>query len=231
MLRPDCRIHFCKDKADWLEKKKLVVTSTETAYLFNQQPGGKDRYSLQDLWNAKKSKTPLEHDLNERMESGLAMEEAIAGIACRRHGWTSRAVHETMFFEIPEMGLGTSLDNFGWDAEGRMFVMETKNVGDDSFRFGAWQSTKRTREIIKAPPYIEIQCQTQLLVTGLRRLALCVFVGGNRFFLGTRYPIPVWQAAIAERARLFKASLEAAVVPDGTWKRALVKFDVTEAPC
>ncbi len=61
---------------------------------------------------------------------------------------------------------------------------------------------------IEAPPHIEIQVQVQMLVSGLKKVYLCVLVGGNDLKIVEREANPEMQEIILARCAEFWKSID-----------------------
>ena len=164
-------INFTTEEA-WLANRKLDLTSTDIADLF-----GCGYSNYDELFNRKLKGLDSPFVPNKRSDWGKALEPCIAREFARLNGWTIRKKSEYM--RIPELRVGSSFDyeishediN---ESEIGNALLEVKNVGVD-----AWGRDWAKGFSIEAPAKIELQVQTELLVSGLNRCMLCVLVGGN----------------------------------------------------
>ena len=179
-----------KDEKDWLRMRKIDITSTDVADLF-----GCGYSNYQELFHRKLHRTDGLFVPNNRSEWGKALEPAIAKEFARKNGWTIRKKSE--YIRIPELRIASSFDyeitSFRFPA-----LMEIKNVGVDAFKRD-WAKGFE----LEAPAKIELQCQTELLVSGLPELFLCVLIGGNEDRILSRRPNEKVQSAILDRAKKF----------------------------
>lgn len=164
-----------KDRKHWLSLRTQDVTSTETAALFGSSP-----YSTYfELAHNKRNQTVVEIEANERMAWGSRLEKAIAEGVAEDNSWEIRKASE--YIRLPEIKLGASFDYFV-DDEG---VLEVKNVDALMFKEG-WLIDESGN--LEAPPHIEFQVQTQLLVSKKKYAYIAALVGGNRIVLIKREP-------------------------------------------
>lgn len=180
-------------EAAWLEARKQDVTSTECAALFDSSP----YCTPYELHHRKAGALPAEFEENTRMVWGNRLEAAIAAGVAEDLGLIVTPLK--VYMRIPELRLGSSFDfqivglaeGFSGDETARnMFrergpgIMEVKNVDGLQFR-RTWVDDG---ENIEAPPHIEFQVQTQLLVSGMTWTVIAPLVGGNT-------PKPIFRVA------------------------------------
>jgi putative phage-type endonuclease len=181
--------------------RKLDVTSTDVATLFNASP----YQSYYKLWMRKAGR--IEHDsdeMSERMECGLALEEAIAQYAAQRHGWRIERFDEYMRNE--ELRIGSSFDFITDDNK----IVEIKNV--DLYQFNnLWY--------LAPPIHIELQVQHQLLVSGLSGAIIVAMVGGNSLRIYERGRDEGVHNAIVSRVRAFWDDIKGGNTPEPDFER------------
>ncbi len=189
-----------KDKQAWLELRTQDITSTEIAALFGINPW----VTEYELWHRKKNNLIVEIEENARMKWGLRLQDAIAAGVAEEQGWNIRRMDE--YGRIPELRIGASFD-FSIerlrpnDPDG---LLEIKNVDGLQFKKG-WIVDG---ENIESPPYIELQVQHQLLVSGRAYAYIGALIGGNNLVLIKREPSPKIHDAIKQKAAEFWKSID-----------------------
>lgn len=175
-------IPFTTEEA-WFTNRKQDLTSTDIADLF-----GCGYSNYEELFHRKIKGLDSSFVPNERSDWGKALEPCIAKEFARQNNWNIRPAKEYM--RIPELRIGSSFDyviGTGDHAE----LMEVKNVAVEVYKKD-WAKGFS----IEAPAKIELQIQTQLLVSQLSKCYLCVLVGGNQGIPLLREPNPKIQSAI-----------------------------------
>jgi len=163
------------DEQSWLENRLLDVTSTEVSALYDLSP-----YQTEfELYHQKKDKLVVRIDDNERMLWGRNLESAIAHGAADTMGWE---IEKLDVYMSNENRLGSSFDfkinksnKFDPPDEG-VGLLEIKNVDFSAYK-KRWKDDGNGN--IEAPPFIELQCQHQMEVSGINWCALVALVGGN----------------------------------------------------
>jgi putative phage-type endonuclease len=184
-----------KDKTDWLKMRAEDLTSTDMAAVFNLSP-----YStLFETWHRKKDKTIIELEENERMAWGNRLEAAIAHGVAEDNGWQVEPMKNYM--RLPEHRIGSSFDF----AIGKDGILEIKNVDSLAYKNSWIENEDGT---IDAPNHIELQAQTQLLVSGRKYAYIAALVGGNTVKLIHREPDLGIHAAIIKKAKEFWESID-----------------------
>lgn len=182
-----------RDKQHWLELRKPLITSTEVAALFGLSPW----VTEYELWHRKHDNLEIEFEPNERMLWGTRLEAAIAAGVAEDEKLSIRKMDEFIF--DPEKRLGASFDY----AIGEDGILEIKNVDSLIFKDGWIVSDDN----VEAPVHIEIQVQTQLLVSGRKYVKIAPLIGGNKVVLIHREPDPTVIKAIEERVAAFWDSI------------------------
>lgn len=160
---------FPDNEQHWLELRTENINSTEVAALFGLSP-----YSTKfELWHRKKEAKVVEIARNDRMKWGTRLEASIAKGIAEDEGWIVRRMEE--YLRLPDLRLGASFDY----AIGEEALLEVKNVDSLAFRDG-WLIDE---EEVQAPPHIELQVQTQLMVSGRKKAYIGALVGGNKVVL------------------------------------------------
>ena len=194
-----------ENKQEWLELRTQDITSTEIAALFGINPW----VTEYELWHRKKSGLIVEIEENARLKWGLRLQDAIAAGVAEEQGWNIRRMDE--YGRIPELRIGASFDfailginpEIGgpgpiWKEE-LQGLLEIKNVDGLQFKKG-WIVDG---DNVEAPPYIELQVQHQLLVSGRAYAYIGALIGGNNLVLIKREPSPKIHEAIKQKAAEF----------------------------
>lgn len=184
-------IPFTTEEA-WLEERKRYLTSSDIPCLF-----GCGYISEEELRHEKKKGQIQQFIKDERMDWGNALQDAIANEFARKNKWTIRK--KTEFIVFPELRIGSSFD-FSIEETA---LLEIKNI--DQFIYKKEWLTNGFE--IEASPYIEIQVQHQMLVSGLSVCYIGALVGGNKGVLLKREANPKIQNAILNKAEKFWRSL------------------------
>ncbi len=155
------------NKEHWLDLRKQVLTSTEVAALFNASP-----YVTEfELFHNKKNKTSADFEPSERMKWGSRLERSIADGVAEDNGWKIRHMGEFMFDDVARIGA-----SFDYSIEkDEPEILEIKCV--DGLRFK--ESWIVEDDHVEASPVIELQVQTQMLVSGRKKAWIAALVGGN----------------------------------------------------
>jgi len=149
-------------RAEWLAARHKVITSTEIAALFGCNP-----YMTEfELYHHKRAGTPAEFEETERMKWGSRLESVIAQGVSEDLGLESRPMKDFMYDE--ELRIGASFDYFYSDHG----ILEIKNV-DGLVYSNEWIDGE-------APLHIELQVQTQLLVSERTHAIIAPLIGGNK---------------------------------------------------
>lgn len=187
-----------EDKNEWLDLRKRCVTSTDVSVLFGYKPYGK---SLFQLWHEKSGNLSGDIIENERVKWGTRLENAIAQGYAEDNG-----VHVepyTAFHFDDEYGVGASFDFMADD-----LVIEVKNVDGLIYR-NNWDE-----EGDEAPPHIELQVQTQMMLAGKQKAVIVALIGGNTIKVFEREYVPEVGDAIKEACKEFWQSIRDGKEPD-----------------
>lgn len=193
-----------KDKQDWLQMRSRNINSTEVAALFNMSP----YVTLFELWHRKKDAVIDTIEETERMRWGTRLESAIAHGVAEDNDWSVEPMKS--YTELPDLRLGSSFD-FAIMPDG---ILEIKNVDGLAFKNG-WEIDEDGT--IEAPPHIELQVQTQLLVSDRKYAYIAALVGGNTVALIHREPDEAIQKQIIKKVTEFWASIESGQEPTPDW--------------
>lgn len=197
------------DEKHWLELRKKDVTSTEAAALFGLSP----YVTAFELWHRKHDNLDVEFKMNERVQWGSRLQDAIAAGVAEDQGWTIRRMTE--YIRDPELRMGASFDFSiethtvpDWPQEEKG-VLEVKNVDSLAFRDG-WIVDG---DNVEAPPHIEIQVQIQLALSQRKWNFIGALIGGNRVILIKRIPDQQVIDSIKKRIREFWDSVANHIEP------------------
>lgn len=153
---------------EWLKGRVNDLTSSDSPCLF-----GCGYQTYEELFQTKMDKIIPNILANERMDWGNALQDSIANEFARKHNWIIEKKKE--YIRIQELRLGSSFDweiitfDNGKPCNG---LLEIKNVSLDSYK--KWIKGFQ----IEMTPYIEIQVQHQLLVSGLTWCNVGALIGG-----------------------------------------------------
>lgn len=191
----------------WLAERARDITSTDVAALFGVSPY-LTRFELWHRRHGSPEAAAPELDDVERVVWGRRLQNAIAEGAAldRDFGWIRE---KKEYIRLPDHRIGASFD---WEGPEyidpiagelpRPFLLECKNVDSLAFREG-WEETEFGLE---APAHIELQCQHQMLVSGIRKCYIAALVGGNRLVILERdYDEQVGQRILEECAAFWSS--------------------------
>lgn len=223
------------DEAVWLEKRKTYVTSTETAALFGVEMASAP--SAFELFHIKRKGLDHEFEDNNRMFWGRTLEPALASGIQKQTGWTVRPMRVFAFDD--EDKIGSSYDNQIDHPDRGLSLLEIKTIDYKNFKEKFIEGEDGELE---APPFYEIQCQTELEV--MNRYEWCLLA---IFIMDTRDMKYIW----IKRDREMGAEIRKAVKefwaredePDPSWRKdasliakiyhrvdAKLELDATEMP-
>lgn len=194
-----------KTESEWLEARKLDITSTDMAALLGLSKF-KSRFSL---WHEKKTGITEDFVENERMKWGKRLQNVIAHGICQDNDWQGEDLG-LFYIRDTETKMSCSLDvKVTCPIRGTGFL-EVKNVGVDAFAAG-WSEDE-------APAYYEVQLMQQLHLAHKAGLdisfgVLGALVGGNDAKLYFRDYDPEIGAEFDAQAKAFWDSIEAGEEP------------------
>lgn len=203
-------------RKEWLALRTKDGTSTDTAALFGCSP----YLTLFELWHRKKLGLNVELKATKRMERGNAREAAIAADIAADSGWTIRPMKE--YVRLADSRIAASFDfqitdgfthplsaGCTHDADGTIF--EIKRVNFRQYKQG-WLIEDGVA--IEAPPHIEFQVQTQMLVSGCACAVIGADIGEDSDIILIRPRHEGMIAAITERWAKLWTSVEANEPPE-----------------
>lgn len=183
----------------WHAERAKDVTSTQVAALFGCNP-----YLTEfELWHHKRNGTAESIEETSRTRWGNRLEDAIAKGFAEEFGLADLN-RPNVYKRSVGQRLGASFDFFAM-CHGEPCIVECKNVDFMEHR-DKWTETE-------APGHIELQVQTQLLLSGFRRAFLVALVGGNNLVVHERAPDAHVQAKIIEKVSAFWSSVDAGIEP------------------
>lgn len=206
-----------ESEAQWLQERAKDVTSTQVSALFDCCP----YLTHFELWHQKRNGIVEEFVADNRTTWGNRLEQVIAeGFAAER-GF--RYLRRANYYARREgLRLGASFDyvadtkplpSISRDnlSDRGEVLLECKNVDYLEWR-EKWTETE-------APPHIELQVQTQMMLSGIGRAFIVALVGGNTLVAHERTPEPEVQAKIIEKVSAFWSSVESGIAPQPDYVR------------
>lgn len=189
-----------ENEAQWLAERAKDVTSTQVAALFGVSP-----YLTEfELWHQKRNGIVEEFEQNNRTRWGNRLERTIAEMFAE--DYALQELHKLNAYMRREgLRLGASFDFAAFDLSAQMVLIECKNVDFMEYK-EKWTETE-------APAHIELQVQTQLLLSGYRRAFIVALVGGNNLVVHEREPDAEVQAKIIDKVAAFWSSVDAGIEP------------------
>lgn len=180
------------------------VSASQVPALFDASP----YMSKFALWHYHATGADIDPPDDARMGFGRALQNVILeGVAERMH-WDLVPNPDDVFEIHPDesLKLGATVDCRVRGHESGPGVVEVKNV-DRIVWLQEW-----TKE--KAPPHIELQLQTQLMVERAPWGAIAAFIGGNELRVYERVSSPTMAESIERAVRAFWGSVERGDEPD-----------------
>jgi predicted phage-related endonuclease len=197
-------------REQWHAERAKDVTSTQVAALFDASP----YLTHLELWHQKANGFYEEFVADDRVRWGDRLEAAIAaGVAEELKLACMRKV--TDYRRAVAFRLGASYDFEALDAEGQCVLVEVKNV--DSFEFR--EKWNGEGDSLMAPPHIELQVQTQLMLHPAKYAIIAVLVGGNTLHTLRRERDAELAEEIRNRVSAFWRSVEAHQPPPADYVR------------
>ena len=210
-----------ESESQWHALRAQDITSTQVAALFDCNP----YLTHFELWHQKRDGIVETVEQTDRMAWGNRLERTIAEGFAEEHG-LHRPRKLAIYSRIEGERIGASFDYVAdapvglpqmsktpelpvWDSP--RVLIECKNV--DGYEFAEkWTETE-------APPHIELQVATQMLVSGIGRAFIVALVGGNRLAVYERELEAVVAAKIIDKVRAFWRSIEAGTPPTPDYVR------------
>ena len=225
-------VRACPDQATWHQLRAVTIGASESAGLMiadsaEESQGGETDddegesvspyLTSYQLYHLKADTLPAEDregSSNNRTEYGNLLEPVIAEAIARKQGWSFRK--PAGYYLHPQVpGMGASLDyEVDVDGDGRFEPYEIKNVAATE----AWKWRNSVGEWI-VPPWIEIQCQHQMSVTGCERAVVGVLFGGNEDRVFEVYRDQELIETLEETICAFWDAVEAGEPPEPNYER------------
>lgn len=175
-----------ESKDHWLKLRHKNVNSTEVSCLYGCNP----YQSEFELYHHKRSADIPSIEESEPMKWGSRLQDAIAYGVAADQGWKNpRPIKEYMY--LSDVQLGSSFDFMVNDEE----ILEIKNVSERVYAKG-WSDDE-------AAPHVELQVQTQLLVSGFKKAHIVALVGGNTIKVIERDYMPSVGESILKKVKYF----------------------------
>ena len=198
-----------ESEAQWHALRAQDITSTQVAALFDCNP----YLTHFELWHQKRDGIVETVEQTDRMAWGNRLERTIAeGFAEERGLGHVRKLG--VYTRMDGERIGASFDYVAdtlADVPSPSVLIECKNV--DGYEFAEkWTETE-------APPHIELQVATQMMVSGIGRAFIVALVGGNRLAVYEREREAVVEAKIIDKVRAFWRSIEAGTPPTPDYVR------------
>ena len=197
-------------REQWHAERAKDVTSTQVAALFDASP----YLTHLELWHQKANGYFEEFVADERVRWGDRLEAAIAaGVADDLDliGMEKLADYR----RLSNLRLGASYDFEAQNENGLRILVEVKNVDAWEFR----EKWNGEGDSLMAPPHIELQVQTQLMLHPAKYAIIAVLVGGNTLHTLRRERDDELAEEIRNRVSAFWASVEAHQPPPADYVR------------
>lgn len=201
-LSKDREIVHCESKEHWLSERAKDIASTDSPALFGLSP----YKTALSLYNEKANGLYEAWEGNEFTKWGERLQGPIAAGIAEDNGF--RIEPFTNYVRMKDERIGSSFDYL--IVEPDTGLLEIKNVGKDAFASG-WHVDG---DEIEAPPWIEMQVQHQLLVSGLKFAYIGALIGGNKPILIRREVDPEITEAIRKRVAQFWQDVENKRAPE-----------------
>jgi len=197
-------IPFTTEEA-WKAERVKDLTSSDIATLF-----GVGYQSYEQLFEAKLYGKEIKVEENERMQWGKCLQDSIAEEFARRNHWEIRKKSE--YIRLVGLGIGSSFDfeisSEAQDDKGESYsvkeILEIKNVSFESYK--SWIKGFQ----VEMSPYIELQVQHQLLVSGLEVCYVGALIAGCQGLVLRREANPKIQQAILRKCADFRKQINEA---------------------
>jgi putative phage-type endonuclease len=157
-----------RSRSDWLSLRRGNIGASDAAALFHAHPY---KTALQ-LWAQQRGTLPDEDQAdNDALRRGRILEPAVAaGLREVHPDWRIEPAGE--YFVLRDYRLGATPDFYAW-SNGKRCLVQVKTVLEDIYE-ADWTPSP--------PAHFLIQCQAEMLVTGIPRCILAVMVLDGRKF-------------------------------------------------
>ncbi|WP_296643030.1 YqaJ viral recombinase family protein [Roseinatronobacter sp.] len=209
-------------RKSWLKKRAGLLTSSEVAAVFDQSPF----LTPLELYARKAGLVDEGFEENVRMKAGRMLEPAVAKWAAEELGTVAKPFND--FYEDTDARIGASFDWQIPEMEGKEGpgILEIKCVDytmfNGTFKEGytdrKWHPVEGSDDY-RAPVYIELQVQLQMLLTGRSWAVIAVLVAGNDLKILHRSANPVIQQKILTQCAKFWDLVDARQQPEADFTR------------
>jgi putative phage-type endonuclease len=182
--------------AEWHELRRTGIGGSDAAAVCGLNPWK----SIIEVWMEKTGMAKPNVRNNEKMYWGTRLEDLVAEEFAVRSGLKVRRVNETRrSIEHPFM-----LANIDRKIEGQDAGLECKTTSE-------WMRDKWTEENL--PPYVVLQCQHYMVVTGWKTWWVAVLIGGQEFRMMRLEYDPDVARMLVEKEREFWTMVETNTMP------------------
>jgi putative phage-type endonuclease len=190
-------------RSDWLEMRRNNIGASDAAALFHAHPY---KTALQ-LWAQQRGTLPDEDQAdNDALRRGRILEPAVAaGLREAHPEWIIKPAGE--YAVLGDARLGATPDFYAWSDGKPRFLIQVKTVLEDIYE-ADWTPSP--------PAHFLIQCQAEMLVTGIPRCILAVMVLDGRKFPIHEYAFdfdPDFAGELEAAAAKFWAAVESGKEP------------------
>lgn len=155
----------------WLELRRKGIGGSDASVVMGKNPWR----SIQQLWEDKTGKTPVQENSNEYTYWGNVMEGIIRKEFMNRTGLKVRQKHFMMFHPQFQF-MFADVDGIVTDERGEKCIFEAKTVSQ--YREEEWRDGK-------IPVEYMMQVQHYLAVCGMQKAYIAALIGGNHFIYHT----------------------------------------------
>lgn len=165
---------------EWNELRHKDITSSDVSALFGHNP----YISYYGMWHRKKAPTPPHFEATEAMEWGNELEPVVASVTARKNGLIIRPKKTYCRHDTLQAGSSFDYEIIGTTPESP-YRADFEKMGNGILEiktadFFAFKNTWKQEEGHDVSPYVEIQVQHQLMISGLKWGLVGALVGGNR---------------------------------------------------
>ena len=158
-------------REQWLKLRRNGIGGSDASVVMGKNPWR----SIQQLWEDKTGKTPVQENSNEYTYWGNVMEGIIRKEFMNRTGLKVRQKHFMMFHPQFQF-MFADVDGIVTDERGEKCIFEAKTVSQ--YREEEWRDGK-------IPVEYMMQVQHYLAVCGMQKAYIAALIGGNHFIYHT----------------------------------------------
>ena len=159
-------------REEWLELRRNGIGGSDASVVMRKNPWR----SIQQLWEDKTGKTPVQENANEYTYWGNVMEGIIRKEFMNRTGLKVRQKH-AMIFHKDYPYLFADVDGIVTDERGEKCIFEAKTASQ--YKADQWENS--------VPEEYVLQVQHYLAVCGMNKAYIAALIGGNKFVFTTIY--------------------------------------------